>query len=139
MGNEIETNKELDNYKSELKRILEKSQESFEKQLSFISAGALGVTMAFLDKIVGNVKDSSCKGLLILSWLFLGATFIVNLFSHIIATKSYYKLIKELEQNQYSQEKASKRIQRINVLNIGSVICLLIGIVLVIIFISLNI
>lgn len=130
---------ELAEYKGELKRFMEKSQDSFEKQLSFISAGAFGVTMAFIDKIVGNLKETTCTRLLIIGWLFLGLTFIVNLFSHVFAVKVYYRTIKEMDDKKYSQALLASRIKKINYLNTISIISLLLGIAIIVIFISYNI
>lgn len=70
--------KELKEYKLEVKKVYEKSQETFEKQLSFLSAGALGFSMFFVEKIISEFALSSCKILIIISWFSLGITLVVN-------------------------------------------------------------
>lgn len=134
-----EFDKQLELFKADLKKTLEKSQDSFEKQLSYISAGAFGVTMAFIDKIVGKLSLSTGKYLIILGWLFLGCTFIINLISHIVASKYHFKTIEDIDSGKFDSLKATRRIKRINTINFASVVTLMIGILFIIIFIGKNI
>ena len=129
----------LTEFKSDLRKAMDKSQESFEKQLSFISAGALGLSMAFIEKIVGDVKNSVCRPLLIMSWLFLAATFILNLISHVVATRLHYRTIAEIDLKQYDQQKATGRVNTISRMNLTSVLFLLLGVTLLIIFVTINV
>jgi hypothetical protein len=130
---------QLAEFKSDLRKAMDKSQESFEKQLSFISAGALGLSMVFIEKIVRDVMHSLCRPLLIMSWLFLAATFILNLISHIVAIKLHYKTIADINLKKYDQEKASSRVNTISWMNLVSVLFLLVGVALLIIFVTINV
>lgn len=131
--------KQLQDYKIELKKVYEKSQDTFEKQLSFLSAGALGFSMLFVEKIVNDFNSSKCKWTIILSWLILGGTLIVNLVSHLLSARNNYKTMSEIDNDLYSFEKVNGRIRIINFLNWTTIVMLLIGILLFIFFVLFNI
>ena len=135
---EKEEIEQLANYKIELLKTHEKSQESFEKQLSYISAGALGLSMVFIEKVVKNVNQACYKWVLILSWIFLGLTLVVNLISHLLAAKYAYRTMDDIEHGLYDYDKAAKRNKFIILLNAFSVISLLIGILSLILFVTIN-
>src|ERR1700731_2499004 len=99
----------LKEYKTDLIKVLEKSQDNFEKQLSYISAGGLGLSMIFIDKIVKNVSHADFKWLLAGCWFFLGCTLVVNLISHLVSARYVYKNIDEIENDKYNSEKISQR------------------------------
>ncbi|MBS1521578.1 MAG: hypothetical protein JST50_11310 [Bacteroidetes bacterium] len=128
----------LEDYKIELLKVYEKSQDSFEKQLSYISAGGLGLSMIFIEKIVKNVGLSNCKWLLALSWILLGSTLVINLISHSVSAKSTYKTLTDIEENNFDIEKVKRRIRSINILNNCSIFTLLMGILLLIVFVTIN-
>jgi len=131
--------KEMDEFKAEVTKYYEKSQETFEKQLSFISAGSLGFSMFFVEKIVEDFSSTNLRILIILSWLLLGSTLIINLISHLLSARNNYNTLKEINNDQYDFNKASSRINTINWLNWLTIGSLLFGILLFIIFILLNI
>jgi len=129
----------MDEFKAEVTKYYEKSQETFEKQLSFISAGSLGFSMFFVEKIVEDFSSTNLRILIILSWLLLGSTLIINLISHLLSARNNYNTLKEINNDQYDFNKASSRINTINWLNWLTIGSLLFGILLFIIFILLNI
>lgn len=130
---------QLQDYKLELKKVYEKSQDTFEKQLSFLSAGALGFSMFFVEKIVNDFNLSKCKWAIISSWLLLGGTLIINLVSHLLSARNNYKTILEIDNDSYDPEKVNKRIRTINRLNWITIFMLLFGILLFINFVLFNI
>jgi hypothetical protein len=65
----------------------EKSEDDFEKNITYISAGALGLSLTFSEKLI-NLNTSNYREELIFSWIYLVATLLLNLGSHMIA--SYY-------------------------------------------------
>lgn len=131
--------KELDEYKIEVKKVYEKSQETFEKQLSFLSAGTLGFSMLFVEKVVENFSASHYKLLIIFSWLTLGLTLIVNLVSHHLSAQNNYKTLSEIDNDKYDPDLIHDRIKWINRINWTTIFSLLIGILLFIIYILKNI
>ena len=130
---------EIKNYSKELRTLIDKSQESFEKQLNYISAGALGLSMVIIEKIVKDLSQTCNNWILIMSWSFLGLTLFSNLVSHIYTSRIHAKTINEIEADKYDYQKATRRNKRITNWNLTSVLFLLLGILFQIIFISINI
>lgn len=131
--------KELEIFRTNLVETLNKNQEDFEKQLIYVSAGTLGASMFLIDKIVKDISLSHYKGFLILSWIFLGGTIVINAISHFIAMNFNYKSIEEIDKETYSQIVALSRNKKLKYLNLTTVITLLIGIFFLILFTSINI
>lgn len=127
-----------DDFKN-LEKTYDKSQDDFERQLSYISAGALGLTITFFDKIVPVKTEAIAIWLIITAWVSLALTLLINLFSHQLASVFLYNTIKEINEDKEDLQKRYTRdkiIQRINWLTL---FLLFIGIVFIVIFSSLNI
>jgi cytochrome bd-type quinol oxidase subunit 2 len=118
---------------------LEKGQEHFEKQLSFISAGALGISMFLIEKVVKDLSQSQYKWILIASWIALGLTLIINLISHFFSVKFNYSNIEEIDTKNYDQLKSIRRNQIMKGMNVFTLITLIFGIIFLVLFMSLNI
>lgn len=126
-------------FSKSLESIVNKSTDDFEKQLSFISAGALALSLTFMDKLVVNLNQSSCRWLLVAGWTLLAFTLILNLISHLVSAHLHNKTLKEIQENDDSYyEKAYKRNNRISFINYISIITLVLGLFSIIIFSSLN-
>jgi magnesium-transporting ATPase (P-type) len=125
-------------FRNSLVETLNKNQEDFEKQLIYVSAGALGASIFFIEKIVRDLDSSLYKWLLICSWLFLGATIVINAISHFVAINMNYKSIDEIDQGNYEAKAALKRNRKLKYINLSTVITLLIGIFFLILFASIN-
>ncbi len=128
----------LQEYKLELKLVYEKSQEAFEKQLSYLSAGALAFSILFIQNVIKDIAHSTLKWSLLLSWILLSITLVVNLLSHHLASKNTFKSIKEIDDGNYDSELVNKRIKQINFLNTSTLISFFFGILLLIMFVILN-
>lgn len=122
-----------------------KSDDLFEKAITFISSGALGLTLTFHDKIV-PVEDSSYVIIISLGWALLVATLFVNLISHYQSSKSTDNSIDEVDKimdYQISYENfqinLNKRNTRIDNLNKASIGLLGAGLLLIILYVSINI
>jgi hypothetical protein len=132
-------NLELGNYKKCLGDLVNKSSDDFEKQLSFISAGALALSITFMDKLVSDLDTASYKSLLIIGWIVLGMTLILNLISHLYSAQLHNRTLKEIEENNLNYFKNSiARNTKISIFNWITVIFLIFGIALIIIFSSVN-
>lgn len=132
-------NNSIKDFRKNNEENLQKSQDDFEKQLSFISAGALGVSMFLIEKIIKDLTLSHFKWMIITSWSFLGFTLIINLVSHFMVIKFNYKNIEEIDTNKYDQQKAVKRNGIIKRINLFTLTTLILGIIFLILFISINI
>ena len=126
-------------YAKELRTLIDKSYDSFEKQLNYISAGALGLSMIIVDKIVKDLSTTRSNYNLIMSWCFLGPTLVSNLLSHVYTSQAHSKTISEIYDEKYDYSNAVARNKKIGRWNIFSIAFLLIGITLQIIFIATNI
>jgi hypothetical protein len=128
----------LKNYKTELLNLLEKSSDNFEKQLNYISAGAIGISMIIVEKVIKDLTGSKCRAMIMLSWIFLTLTLISNLISHIYTFSVHSKTIEEIDQEQYDYDQAKKRNDKIKNWNIASATMLILGIIFFIIYIASN-
>ncbi|HEV7333143.1 MAG TPA: hypothetical protein VGN63_19060 [Flavisolibacter sp.] len=130
---------ELSAYRTHLRELVNKSQESFEKQLSYISAGSLSISIGFIKNVVGDLKQASNEGFLILAWGLMGVTLLINLMSHIFTSNCHNKTIGEIDDECYDYTQALCRHNNIKKLNYISVATLILGITFLLVFISLNI
>lgn len=131
-------------YRNLLYQQKSKSDDHFEKAITFITSGALGLTLTFHDKIV-PFSNAMFVYFLAIGWAFLVATLFVNLYSHYQSSKSTDTTIDdvddvigyELTYNGF-REKLNKRNSIINGLNKASIYLLGAGLILIIIYVSLN-
>ena len=129
----------LKNYCDELKLFIQKSHDSFERQINYISAGALGISMLFVEKVVKDITQTKCSCLLIISWSFFALTLVSNLLSHIYTSNIHDKTLAEIYSENYDNTKATSRNKNIKIWNIVSICLLFLGVIFQIIFISINI
>lgn len=137
------TKKEVEEWKEYRLSILEqksKSEDDFEKYITFIASGGLGLTLTFIDKIV-SVKESICKWTLIVGWFCLAMTLFVNLLSHYLASKHNSKTIQEIDDDLPYEDLVTnidKRNGLVSKLNLLTIFSLGIGIVFILIFVTIN-
>lgn len=122
-----------------------KSDDMFEKAITFITSGALGLTLTFHDKIV-PVESAKVVYLISIGWFLLVATLFINLISHYKSSKSTDKSIDEIDGVlNYSityegfKNNLDNRNSLIDKLNKASIVLLGIGLLLIIIYVSINI
>jgi hypothetical protein len=106
--------------------IKEKSEDDFEKNITYISAGTLVLSLTFLDKVV-HVQDSSYIGALMWAWIFLVGTLLINLASHQLsswfADLAYVEIIKGDERHVQKLNRRNWIMRGINILTIATLIC----------------
>lgn len=120
--------------------LVTRSEDEFEKKLTYISAGALLLSATFLEKIV-TLEDSSSLWILISGWSFLVMTLIINLFSHLVSKYYMRKNIDDIDDNiEFSSRLSNhqRRLKRIESMNWISAIFLIIGVVALVVFTSIN-
>jgi hypothetical protein len=128
---------ELKEYKNELAATINKCQDSFEKQLSYISAGCLALSIGFIKNIIA-FDTAQHRSALTVGWGFLGGTLLINLSSHLIAARLHYCTFKEINEGKYDYGKTLNRIWWVNTLNWASMLTLILGIGLIIYFVTIN-
>jgi preprotein translocase subunit SecG len=140
MGKKGKIDKELIEYRQTILEQKSKSDDDFEKYITFISSGALIITLTFVDKI-SPLETSVQKWTLILGWVFFATTLLINLISHYLSSRYNEKTIQDLDEQIPFEDLICKIKQRNNVistLNIISIISLGIGILGVLTFATIN-
>ena len=123
---------EEEKYSDKVQKDRNYSSDQFDKQLVYLSAGALVLTIGFVKDLVVITNETSTT-LLIISWISFTLSLIAMLLSH---RSSVYSMDYELD----GKSKKSDDWDLITkFLNWVSTLSLIIGIILFIIFISKNI
>ena len=141
----VDEKENLDKAKAQFARLKEKGEDDFEKNLIYISTGAIGISFAFIEKIV-DLQIATDKCMLIWSWIFFGLTLFISLMSHYVSGFLAGKVSDQLGEMKGSDEEYSviqKQIKRnnycIDSMNYISIIFILVGLLLLIWFVSKNI
>ena len=129
---------ELIKYREELLEILHKSQEAFEKQLSYISAGCLVLSIGYVKDIVKDIENAEYRAFLMVGWVFMILTLLMNLVSHLIAVRYYRLAISEINNFTFENKRSIKRFDTITILNWACLVFLVLGILAIVIFINQN-
>jgi ABC-type phosphate transport system permease subunit len=116
-----------------------KSQDDFEKYINVLASGGLAITIAFFDKIV-DIHKSTYIFLIIIGWVLLVTTLLTNLISHYLSISYAQKTIDEINEKKYDDvfTNVKNRNKCINILNRLSIGTLIIGIVSIIMFVTIN-
>lgn len=123
-----------------IQNLITKSEDDFEKKVTYISAGALLLSLTFIEKII-QLENSLGKYFLIGSWIFLILSLLVNLVSHLISKIQLRKTQQEIYDDlPYEKQKLNYRVRLIitESLNWASVVLLILGIAFILIFASIN-
>ena len=135
---------EIQGFKEYRKSLLEqksKSDDDFEKYITFIASGGLGLTITFINEI-SPLDESKHVYLIISGWILLTLTLLINLFSHFLSSRNDEKTIQDLDDDDIDYDQLVKKIDqrnnRIFYLNLSSIIFLGLGITSIIIYVSLN-
>jgi hypothetical protein len=125
-------------YKAELLEAYYKGQETFEKQLSYISGGGLAISIAFIKDIVGELSLTTGKFFLISSWITFSLTLLLNFISHVVSTNTIREQIGKIDEGRFDFDKADSKFNLIKIINIFCISLLIIGIVSIIVFVIIN-
>jgi hypothetical protein len=129
---EIEKRRYIDS----LIEIKNKSDDDYEKNVTFISSGTLLLSITFIEKII-SINKSNAIWTLILSWIFLCLTLVVNLFSHQLSSWYHEKSIDEYDYD-ITNKIVKERNKEIRYINWGTTFSLILGMIFLIIFCSIN-
>jgi hypothetical protein len=136
---EYEVPEYLKKYREELITLLHKSQDTFERQLSYISAGSLALSIGFIKDVIQKISEAQHKWMLGTGWALLAATLLINCISHIRASDLHNRTIADINSGDYDPAKVTKRHKEIGSVNWVSVVTLMLGITSIIIFVTINI
>jgi hypothetical protein len=119
---------------------INESQSDFEKNLVYLSAGALVLSMGFLEKIISFDKASN-KWIVIVSWGILASTLLLNLASHLISVGNSTKAREEMDMGmEYNKliERISCRNKLMRTINWISYVLFAFGVISVVVFCAIN-
>lgn len=119
---------------------INESQSDFEKNLVYLSAGALTLSMGFIEKII-PISESIGKWTLLLSWGLLAGALLLNLASHLISVRNSTKAREEMDSGvEYSLliHRIGCRNKIMRTLNWMSYFLFSSGVILIVIFCGIN-
>lgn len=137
------TEEEIDQWKEYRLSILKqkgKSDDDFEKYITFIASGGLALTLTFINEI-SPLKESIYVWTIVTGWFLLTATLFLNLLSHFLSSRYNEKTIQNID-DEIDHETISTNIESrnkvISILNFTSLILLGLGIIMILIFTTIN-
>jgi len=128
----------MDEYRNYLIASKQTSQNTLDKYLISLSSGSLGLSIVFVNNIIkGN--PIYCKSFLTISWVLFSITILLVLISFLSSIYSFSKAISQTDSNKIQNEEPGGTWNLITkILNIIGVIFFLFGLILLLIFVSLN-
>lgn len=133
-------NQEWGNYRLTLLEEKSKSEDHFEKAITYISSGALVLSITFIDKLA-PLEGLVFKGVIGFGWLLLTVTIFINLYSHYQASQNNEKTIEDIDENKSYNEivdNVGKRNKFISRLNCSSIVTLALGLICILIYSFIN-
>lgn len=124
-----------------VRRFKENSQNDYEKNLMYITAGTLVLSITFLEKITPT-QDAIHLWIIVTSWSLLSISIGLNLFSHSLAIRQAEKLEvsinspMDLAEINTQIESNNKLMNKVNATTLAT---LLIGIICLVLYCSLNV
>jgi short subunit fatty acids transporter len=117
-----------------------KSQDDFEKYINILASGALILSLTFFEKIV-PLEKAIYKPFVITGMFLMVLTLLSNLYSHYKSITDSDSTIKEIDEEKHEMifTNIEKRNKVINGLNKVSIWSLIIGILSLITFVTINI
>jgi hypothetical protein len=125
-------------FREAFQKAIENSENDFEKNLTYISAGALALSLAFIEKIV-KLENADHSYFLVIGWILLTLTLGLNLVSHLISIHFIKMSRDEFDKKDRAVIlKIKKRNGKIDCINWITVALLFLGITSIVIFSSIN-
>ena len=111
----------------------------FDKSVLYIASGALAVSFGFIEKIIPSLADAAEKTYLIDSWYCFAGVIFLSLVAHFISMMAIRWAIVNDAADAFKYNKISRNWNYlIRTLNIVMITGLLLGIILLIQFVSIN-
>lgn len=89
---------QLEKHREHLVLARQSSQDSYDKAILSLSGGALGISIAFIDKLAADAPLR--PGLLLTSWSCWAISLILILFSHFFSHRSLTHAIAKLDRDE---------------------------------------
>lgn len=125
-------------YRELLETLKQNSQESYDKTVLSLSAGALGVSFAFVKDIIGS-WPAQTPGWLFTAWVFWGISVTSVLASFFCSQKAFQKAIKQVDAGEMYNKHLGGHLNTITILlNCTAGFCFFLGIITMIVFVAHN-
>ena len=126
-------------YRNAVSENKSKSQDDFEKYINLLASGGIVLSLTFLEKII-TVDKTIFKSLYVIGLILLVLTLLSNLYSHYKSIKDSDLTILEIDEKKYNDifKNIEKRNKIINRLNRTSIWSLIIGVIFILTFVTLN-
>ncbi|MDQ8037034.1 MAG: hypothetical protein REI12_06395 [Pedobacter sp.] len=128
---------EIESYRNTLIAAEQKSQDDYDKTIVSLSGGALGITLLFIENVIGDSAPQETWAL-ISAWSFWAASLAAVVISYFFSRLALRKAIDQCDSNNYSEGVGGWATKTTNALNAVSGLFFVTGIIFVIIFCSHN-
>lgn len=126
-------------YRIQLIEAERSSQTAFDRTLLALSGGALGLSLTFVDRLIGPGTASRVE-LLWVSWIAWAASLAVMLLSHYFSTLAMRKAITQLDEGTIFQETPGGAYDSvIKIMNPAGGVLFLVGVATMIVFAIANV
>lgn len=121
-------------YWNQLFQTYKESATLFEKNLLYITSGALGVSFTFLSDIV-NLESAKYFWLLIFAWSLFTIVIFISLIAHYLSMKSLNHEMKHFLEKSKPNNNFNKLVKK---LNLSMIFGLFFGLIFLVLFITIN-
>lgn len=135
-------------YRTLLRNVINKCEEEFEKKTTYLAAGTLGLSFSFISDVV-NINHSCGRWLLFLGWFMLVICLVVNFLSQLSSKKYAEQTIDDINKEVSKPEEkfdetnihqnVGKRNKRTERINYATTALLILGIISILLYASINI
>lgn len=127
------------NFRDDVCKVIEKSEDDFEKYLNIFGSGGLIVGLTILGSLIEKSVIFNYQWMLILGTFLFVVCLLSNLLSHYVAIKGNTKTIAEIDsQNMNLWNNFKKRNRTIEYLNWSSLLSIIFGTILITSFLTVN-
>jgi hypothetical protein len=128
----------LNPYRDHLVSARQKAQEDYDKTVVTLSGGALGVTFAFLEKVIGKGPAATPEALFV-AWLCWAASITSVLASYFLSRLSLHKAIDQVDSGEPPPRKVGGWMRvATETFNILSGVFFIVGVVMAAVFVLRN-
>lgn len=87
---------ELKRYEEETRRTYAYSNAQYDRNALVLASGALGLSFAFIDKVIGELSKAHCKELLLISWVCLALSILTGFGGHYLSMRAHAAILKKI-------------------------------------------
>lgn len=127
-----------DTYTDQQYQALKYSYEQFDKNVIYIASGALGISFAFIEKVIPDIEKAICSNLLITSWSIFAVVIFISQVAHFISMCAIRWSINNYQKPNYENGRKNRNII-IRTINAFMILGILAGLITLIYFVKFNI